>query len=339
MSENTIKTREELKSTFITGAVPTQQDFHDLLDAYVHKDDEQSESTANINPLESIDKLIRAYVRISHTNDYSGYNITEYKPIANVPLCIPSYYGGSFAINDVNTNNGRYLYASRTIIYHNGKFYDNGKPEKKLNAYFQFIAGDGSYFNVDCADSQSGGGSSSYHITSDTSTESDQWDTYIDYNTSSSATFTVNSSSVNVVVNYNATTHMCSVHIYDSETQEQTYNSAHIYLYNDLGDEEPFTIFKDENMTIEDNGPLVSFAHQEGYALDLTNIPSNYDIRNVYVKLVDEINPLSGIGYFTALCFYSETPDSELTQGTYYRLNEGEEYFEEYIIEPETTEE
>lgn len=34
-----IKSRQQLKDTFVAGAYPDQQDYHDALDSYLHKDD------------------------------------------------------------------------------------------------------------------------------------------------------------------------------------------------------------------------------------------------------------------------------------------------------------
>lgn len=57
------KTRTQLKATFVTGARPAQQDYHDLLDSYVHKDEQGNISESTINAaIAAYDATLRAEV-------------------------------------------------------------------------------------------------------------------------------------------------------------------------------------------------------------------------------------------------------------------------------------
>lgn len=132
MSE-TIKTREQLKQTFVTGAVPTQQDYADVFDAMVHSDDIASimPSPDQITPFEQ-------YILAAFTKAPNGIGPDISRP--------PVMIAGTLSLD--NSTDPADVILQRGIIFHRGLFYDTAKQGTRLDIYVKCNANVGDFVRI-----------------------------------------------------------------------------------------------------------------------------------------------------------------------------------------------
>lgn len=302
-TENTIKTREQLKQTFVTGAIPTQQDFHDWLDAYVHKNDEQAGSGQSgqqqggdaITPLEQ------------YINGKDG-NITSLN-VKRLPVPLTGAYYDS-QNNIVHCG----------VIFHRGKFYYIGKAGKALGPLYaqQSVQFNNDY--IDFYDEQSMMTLGAIDFVSGTSDKDAMFGNDVD----AVRTIELPMGGIEVTVSVDVTNSICQIVVRGSERGYKNisvrYNGTNIPLYVDDGYINMVQPTDDVWGADDEADPYIVY--------------SGNGSPNLYFKLVDQVNPASGeLQYLTAECYYCE--ESDLEPGTYfYHPNESlEQYFEEVVVE------
>lgn len=320
MSE-TIKTREQLKQTFVTGAVPTQQDFHDLLDAMVHKND--TETTSDTDVVSPIEQFLVAY------NPGYIYDGSSSRLVFNTTR-MPQTLDASTPT--VAQSNGT-VYLERKVLYHRGRFYDLGKPGKPLDVVFsQNVSFSGE--NILISPNSYGSITLYLHASQqDYSDTGSEYDFCILPNTTTEIQHPENP---DLHIDVETQGFTCTVRIHTTHNEYCEITAE----YNDGNNATALTMLTYGDMQSADqvDDGYGADDHTEGYPFADSQVDSN---KNWYIRLTDQINPMSGsMQFYQVECFYVSDPDSELQPGTYYCENQdGNSWLNEYIVEEQPEEE
>lgn len=276
------KTREQLKEKFVTGAVPTQQDFHDLLDAYVHKSDE----SLSLLPTPFEQFLIAYYPSYHSTNGGNGWN--EYN-VGRLPMFVdgggPSY--------DMATH-----FFDRKILYYRGRFYDNNQPGEVLHAFasLQFGSTTNILFEV-WIDSLH----HNFYINPDSYATEDEANSIwiIDSDR------TVTADGYSYIFSIDNSNNVVAVEIVGSQQTIGTHSLSAQFNGNML------SLFGDEEQTTP---PQYGSDDAHGYYVANHSASAN---ARMFFKLTDLPNPsTASLGWYAYECYYCD--ESELEPGTYY---------------------
>lgn len=287
-TETTVKTREQLKQTFVTGAVPTQQDFADVFDAFVHKDDEHVTPTPTpSDEITSFEQFLIAYYPTYKSQENVSWQEFNLK---RLPLPV----NGSIPSYDPTKN-----FFERFILYHRGKFYDNNQAGKLLHAFAHLPATPTTaaindtlevwldslhfyfFFNPDEYAEES---DYNYRITGNRTIVKDGY----------SFTFTVNEAQFETIVEIAGSRDSIGVHALSAQ-----FPSFDGTLYGDIEGTIPPEYGTDDANGFYVANPSLAYGGQP------------------YFKLTEVLNPTSAeIGYYQFECYYCS--ESELEPGTYY---------------------
>lgn len=315
MSENTIKTREELKETFVTGAKPTQQDFHDWLDAYVHKNDEQAGSGQSgqqqggdaITPMEQW--LIAS--NPAYQSDGSGGGTYIYNTQR-----LPMWDGHNMMVSNIGTMQNNIV--PRLILFHRGRFYDNAMAGRLLHIEAQGHYGysqnaaviltiDSNYYTLLFNPSNDKTEDDATFLMADSRTISMQGYTI---------TITLDTANNNYTIVIQGSRSTIGLHT----VSITGHDGMPLSLYGDLSQQNPAEYGSED---------------YDGYHIDTSNMPTG--MPEVFYKLTNALNPVTeALEYYQIECLYCD--ESELEPGTYYRYSNNGEYWLEEVVVEETAE-
>ena len=301
-TENTVKTREQLKQTFVDGAIPRGSDFADIFDAFVHKNDEPA-SSDEITQLEQY--LAIYYATAESDGDPSRLRTT----INSKRLPYKMMDGGE-------PTNG---FVGRTVLFYRGKFYDNNQAGNVLHVFGSVAFSphtsnedeivtvniDGNpftFFFNPSSERLDEPQMLSFLITGNRTVESNGF-TFV---------FTVGESQTDIEIIGSRDTigmHSCEI----------TYGEMnYVDLYGDAEHTE---------------SPEYGTDDADGYYIESPQDPTYNQKVRLYLKLIDEPNPsTAALNYNKIECFYCDSAD--LQPGVYYYDdNSGRSWYEQLAVE------
>ena len=320
MSE-AVKTRQQLKDKFVTGAKPTQQDFHDLLDAYLHKNDEPSGGVQSGTGDVTINTTTET---ISVYDPNSGTSSEVDIQIPTSAVLHPKILVGD--LTAFQSNSGCPVIVSRTLVECMGKIYDNGRPGRIMNLYTEIEPAFDGDFVLLCVN----GITSNIRFISGSDTATD---IYIDGSDDLYRSINLSNNEVFADVQYVKSTGKCRIHVY----QQLSYYGQQSYLtlgqftyYNNNYNGMPIDIYSDENLSVyaeqADYGqaPYTHGQETTEYSLDSS--------KDVYIQLKPTAkNDLLNDDFCQMECYLASSASS-LAPGTYYRKVSGSNVMEEVVV-------
>lgn len=328
MSEE-IKTRQQLKDTFVTGAKPTQQDFADVFDAFVHKS-EQEGGTIDVRALSAA--IFNPYMYAYAVPTEVSYGNTSYPaPRKKIALILQGANGV------VEGSSG--AFSSRGLLYYDGRFYDNGKPGKTMSVYFEQQV---SYTNDTIEitiDGNVWGALSFAEVFAET--DDNNFDNHEHYHRVidlSNNGYLFEEGLLLADVDVDPSTSICKVHIYSTNRKEYSLGIEYV-TYSPAYSTSSITLYADEELTTSVTSGDNAFGVDDceyGWPFGESASMS----KDVYFRLTDRLNPINEVNIYQAECFYVADPYTELAPGTYWRYDPYEangSCMEIVVEEPEET--
>lgn len=310
------KTREQLKQTFVTGAVPTQLDYADVFDSFVHKEDIIPDSPNGgvghgdeISPLEQY--LIASH---AHQTGIIGEGAVE----LNIKR-LPMPFLGDLTLQNTSDGSGDTV-LPRNFIFHRGVFYDTCKEGKVMRPMFArhniwnnsrvAINLDGTEYEI-CFES----GYGSPELTIDLA----------NYHSNDTDIELCDGVFVNVSVSNSGGTGVFCVY-----TEKPGQHYVQMEYRDSVGTTEQMQLIMDRGFydyTAPSGDDWGTDSELGGWRFGAGQVGS------LYIRLTNDYHKETrGLGYYKAECFLVNDPYSELEPGTYYQPN-GYDPMTEIVIE------
>lgn len=320
MSE-AVKTRQQLKDKFVTGAKPTQQDFADVFDAFVHKS-EQEGGTIDVRALSAA--IFNPYMYAYVASTEVPYGNTSYlAPRKKIALVLQ---GANAAVEGSSG-----AFSPRGLLYYDGRFYDNGKPGKTMSVYFQKSI---RYDDYQIRLISYTYGTYSIYFTSTPTDAENGFDNLEHYH----RTIELVPDMVYADVDVDPSTSICKIHLY-STVRSSSYD--YFAQYYDVQNDETDSIglYADEELTTSVTSGDDAFGVDDceyGWPFGESVSMS----KDVYFRFTDRLNPINEVNIYQVECFYVADPYTELAPGTYWRYDpyEANGSCMEIIVEEQATE-
>lgn len=313
-TETTVKTREQLKQTFVDGAIPRGSDFADVFDAFVHKNDEPATPTPTPSSgISSFEQFLIAFNPLYHSSG-NGYYY-EYN-IRRLPMQVMT--GVQMTYDSMNH------FVPRAILFHRDKFYDNNQPGALSHVFATFsssLVAD-TAFTIDIDQAY-------LYFTLFSTTPTAENPSTLNWNITADRTITWNGFTITITLD--TTNNTIAVEILGSYANPGT----HSFTIYDTGGTTA-TLYGDAAHTTP---PEYGGSDANGYYI---SNPSSSGTARLYIKLTETLNPgTANLNYYQYDCYYCD--ESELDPGTYYTINTSgmgpTQYWLDEVVVPETSEE